>query len=337
MNVLILSATASAINYLKALAGQEGISLFATDTSPLAAGLYLPGVRPLLVPPARRLGAYGQALDRIIARHEIDILIPTSDHDMAGVMKLLHEGWDPPVAMFKPGYRTYRTLADKGRLTAALAQKGFPVPRLWEDGQAINFPVIIKPANEGGGKGVFLARDEKEFAMHKAAVEALFPGAPPIVQEYIPGGKGSIHVALLLYGRDGRIYGQAASQSKVTFMSWGGGGNAGYLVDAPGLLELAREMVASLGGWQGPLNLEFKRSQRDNRYYLMEANCRLNGYSYLTTMNDMNFPRAIVELLTSGRCEPLFPPPPLERKNFILGFRESSVSSWVNQSGNLDD
>ena len=37
----------------------------------------------------------------------------------------------------------------------------------------------------------------------------------------------------------------------------------------------------------------------------MEVNCRLNGYSYLTTMNGLDFPAAVVDLLTTGRTDHL--------------------------------
>ena len=75
-NVLILSATASAINVIKSLQGDPSLRLFVTDLSRYASGLYQSGVTPIIVPPARALDDYRVALDRVIARHEIDIVIP---------------------------------------------------------------------------------------------------------------------------------------------------------------------------------------------------------------------------------------------------------------------
>ena len=60
----------------------------------------------------------------------------------------------------------------------------------------------------------------------------------------------------------------------------------------------------------------------------MEANCRLNGYSYLTTMNGICLPRIVLALLTG---EPLPDAAPAEewRKDFVLGYRETLVDRWV--------
>src|SRR5262245_46431338 len=109
MKVLVLSATASAINYQKALAHRRGLTLYMSDANPYAGGLYGGTVKPLVVPRARDLARYRDALDDLIRRHAIDVLLPTSDHDVEGVMELCQGGWSPPVAMFRPDYKVYRT------------------------------------------------------------------------------------------------------------------------------------------------------------------------------------------------------------------------------------
>lgn len=326
MKILVLSATASAINYIKALSGRPDLELLVSDASRFASGLYYPGVTPLVIPPARRLEAYHAALQAIIEQHGVQVLIPTSDHDMAGVMELLHRGWDPPVHMFRPDFQTYRLLADKGALNQRMLELGFAAPRLYRKPPQRGYPLVVKPAREGGGKGVFVVGGRRELEARCRSVGRAY-GQDLVLQEYIPGGLGSIYVALLLYGPDGLLYGQAASNSSLTYLTWGGGGNAGGLVDEPELLDQARQIIQALGGWQGPVNLEFKRHAGNGRFYLMEANCRLNGYSYLTTMNQMNFPAAVVDLLTRGTTEPLIPAE--QRRNFILGFRERLVEQWA--------
>ena len=63
-NVLVLSATASAINVIKSLQDEPDIKLFVSDISRYASGLYQSGVTPIIVPPARALDEYRAALDR---------------------------------------------------------------------------------------------------------------------------------------------------------------------------------------------------------------------------------------------------------------------------------
>jgi carbamoylphosphate synthase large subunit len=331
MNVLVLSATASAINYLKALAGRSGLRLFLSDASPYASGLYAPGVTPVLLPRARDLDRYREALERALRQYHIDVLIPTSDHDMEGTMELRQRGWDPAVAMFRPDYAVFRTLTHKCRLMEALQARGRLVPRTYRDAAEVRFPAVVKPAREGGSKGVWIVRDHGELLDRVALVRESFQGEV-VLQEYIPGETGSIYVALLLYGQDGKVYGEAASHSHLTFMTWGGGGNAGALVDEPELLAQARDIIDALGGWAGPVNLEFKRHQDNGRFYLMEVNCRLNGYSYLTTMNGLNFPAAALDLLQTGRTGYLSVSPSGPARNFVVGFRELPVKDWCSDA-----
>ncbi|HEX3146648.1 MAG TPA: ATP-grasp domain-containing protein [Gemmataceae bacterium] len=328
MNVLVLSATASAINYQKALASRSDLRLFFTDASPYAASLYGAGVTPLIVPRARDLAAYREALDRIIAENKIDLLIPTSDHDIEGVMELLHSGWNPPVRMFKPDYAVYRTLTHKANLMHALERAGLRTIRVYVSPDDVQYPAVVKPAREGGSKGVWIVQNRKELNDKLTILRPRF-GDDLVMQEFIPGDTGSIYVVLLLYGHDGKLHGEAASHSHLTFMTWGGGGNAGSLVDEPAVLEQAKDMVAKLGGWRGPINLEFKRHSGTGDFYPLEVNCRLNGYSYLHTMNGMNFPAAVVDLLHGKDPGVLRLRPEQELKNFVVGFREKPVDNWA--------
>jgi predicted ATP-grasp superfamily ATP-dependent carboligase len=331
MNILVLSATASAINYRNALAGQPGLRLFMSDASRFASGLYGAGLTPLLVPRARDLDRYRAALDELIAQHAIDVLIPTSDHDMEGVMELQHRGWNPPVKMYRPNYDTYRTLTHKSRLMEALAERGLLHPATYQRPEDARFPAVVKPAREGGSKGVWIVRDRQELDDRLQTIRTAYKG-DVVLQQYIPGGTGSIYVALLLYGQDGTLHGEVASHSHLTFMTWGGGGNAGSVVEEPALLAQAKQIIAALGGWAGPVNLEFKRHEATGEWYLMEVNCRLNGYSYLYTMNGLNFPAAVVELLATGKTKFLSLTKHQSPRNFVVGFRELPVEDWVSDA-----
>ena len=328
LNVLVLSSTASAINYKNSLANDQECRLFFTDVSRYAAGLYDERIIPLLIPPARDHDNYRQALDRIIETHQIDVLIPTSDHDMEGVATLLTKGWNPRVKMFRFDTGKFFLYTNKKKLARKVEELGYVSARLFKKGEQVDLPVVIKPTREGGGKGVWIVDNESDYREKLALVQQQY-GDDLVVQEFIPGGTGSIFVVLLLFGQDGELYGEAVTRSSLTFMTWGGGGNAGCIVDKPDLLAYAKVILHSLGGWQGPINMEFKQHSENGKYYLMEINCRLNGYSYLTTMNGLNFPRAIIDLLVHGTTKNISPADIKERKNFILSYRETIVNDWA--------
>jgi predicted ATP-grasp superfamily ATP-dependent carboligase len=260
--------------------------------------------------------------------NSIDILIPASDYDVETLMRLIHQGWQPKVKMFHPPYEAYEVLADKGKLAERTKQLGFCVPQVYTQLDQIQYPLIIKPARESGSKGVFVVKEKEEFVSALTAVKRMY-GNEVVLQEYIPGGTGSIHMCVLLYGEDARVYGEVVGRSLLTFKTWGGGGNAGTIADEPELINQAKEIIASCGGWRGPICLEFKKHSSTGKFYLMEANCRLNGYSYLFTMNGLNFPAAVIDLLTKKATPYLSFSHKQQLKKFVLGFREKLVSEWV--------
>jgi predicted ATP-grasp superfamily ATP-dependent carboligase len=325
MNVLVLSATAAAINVLLSLKDIPDLRLFVTDADPYAAGLYYNFVTPIVIPRARDSEKYRKALEHILTEYNIEMLLPSSDHDMEGIMELISHGWEPNVKMFRPDYKIYRTLSDKLALNSALSKNGFLVPKCFSSNESLQFPVVVKPTREGGGKGVYLVDNAQECALKLAEIRARF-GDSYIIQEYIPGGAGSIYMVVLIYGQDGKMYGESVTQSHRTFYTWGASGIAGTIVHEPEAAALAQSMIASLGGWVGPINLEFKRHAENRRFYLMEANCRLNGYSYLNTMNGLNFPKAMYELLVEGCTSPLSYKQLSQPINFVYGLREKPIA-----------
>jgi len=328
--ILILSGTASAVNYVKSLDSIQGLSLFVTDASRYASLLYSSEITPFVIPLARNSKEYQKALDAIIEEQSIDVMIPTSDHDMEGVMQLINNGWNPPVLMFKPDFETYHRLTHKGDLVRSLDGLGLEVPKLYTSLDMVDFPVVLKPPREGGSKGVWILDNQERLQKKYEEIVQTY-GEDVVLQEYIPGESGSIYLALLLYDQKGELCGEIATRSTSTLMTWGGGGISGEVVDEPELLETAKTIIASCGGWKGPVNLEFKKHADTGLFYLMEVNCRLNGYSYLTSMNGLNFPKAIIELLTNGHTEYLSLDKIKERKNFIISFRERHFDSFLDK------
>ena len=325
--VLVLSAIASAINYIESLSGDPSIELHATDADRFSPGFYRPGVKPHCVPPARDTMRYRAALDRIIEAEGIDAVIPTSDYDMEGATAYLRDGWEPRAALFRPSFETFRNLNDTSVL-AGILDGVLPHlrPRTFRAGHDMTdatFPLVLKPLNLSGGRGVVFVDDRATLNEAAQRMQSRY-GANFVAQEFIPG---QTYVSTLIYDHDGRLVAGAAMRSTMTFFTWGGGGIAGEMVEQSDLLEIAQQVVAACGGWRGPVNLEWRRHPDTGRFYVLEANCRLNGYSYLTTMNGLNLPRIVLDTLL-GRpiSTPLAVPP---TRNFVIGYREEAVDDWV--------
>jgi carbamoyl-phosphate synthase large subunit len=332
-NILILSGTASAINYINSLVHDSDVRLHVTDSNAYCPGLYFPGVIPHWMPRARDTQRYRAELDRLLADHAIDVLIPTSDYDAEGVMHYLREGWAPMVAMFRPSYDAFHVLSDKGRLMARVRER-MPavVPLTCADEQAaqeLAMPVVVKPIGESGGKGVSIVRQRGDLAAAVQRVQGLF-GNRFVIQQFIPG---RTYVATMVYDQEGRLVCGVGMRSHRTFFTWGGGGCAGEMVDEPEMLKLTDDVVQTCGGWCGPINFEWRKHAETGTFFLMEANCRLNGYSYLTTMNGVCLPRIVLALLT-GDPLPQVSKPSERNRNFTLGFRETLVENWIQPATN---
>jgi predicted ATP-grasp superfamily ATP-dependent carboligase len=326
-NVLVLSGTASAINYIHTLVGMEDLRLHVTDSNLFCPGLYVAGVTPHRIPQARDKVRYRDALDYLLREHFIDVLIPTSDYDVEGVMHYLHDGWAPQVAMFRPPYESFLTLSDKARLMMRINER-LPeaAPVTWNEADAarLQMPVVVKPRAESGGKGVSIVYNTDQL---DAAIQRIreFVADQFLIQQFIPG---RTYIISMVYDQRGELIVGAGMRSHRTFFTWGGGGCAGEMVDEPDMLRLSAEVVKVCGGWCGPINLEWRRHADSGAWYLIEANCRLNGYSYLATMNGVPFPRIVLALLTGERL-PAISKPSERTRNFVLGFRETLVEKWI--------
>jgi len=136
-------------------------------------------------------------------------------------------------------------------------------------------------------------------------------------------------MATLLFARDGRRVADILMRSALTLFTWGGGGNAGRVVRDEEASSLARRVIESVPGWEGPVCVEMRRHESTGKLFVMEANCRLNGYSYLATMNGLDFPDMVVDLLLDRPVATSVEPWTRDSETFVLGFREKIVEKLI--------
>src|SRR5690606_454375 len=120
------------------------------------------------------------------------------------VVELLHRGWKPRPLLFKPSYTAFRILGNKARLMSFLRDKHVVIPATYGWEELPPLPVVVKPTTEGGAKGVYTATNEAEFRGAVERVRRAY-GDDIVVQEFVPGGVGSIHMVLMLYDQRGRL------------------------------------------------------------------------------------------------------------------------------------
>ena len=87
------------------LGSDPDLRLHVTDSNPYCPGLYMAGVTPHWLPRARDTQRYRAALDNLLEKHAIDVLIPTSDYDVEGVVHYLRDGWTPKAYLVSSAVR----------------------------------------------------------------------------------------------------------------------------------------------------------------------------------------------------------------------------------------
>jgi hypothetical protein len=168
-------------------------------------------------------------------------------------------------------------LCRKERFNRACVQHGILVPEEYvcsslEEAQSaagkLGFPVMLKTPSDAGGYGVRCAIDPASLEEQYQALTIQSPGALS-VQQHISGQQGGFYVM----ARHGtvvqgyafhRLHAWPGRMSPTSAMS---------LVESPDLEDLAGR-VAGMTGFHGVFGLDWIRSDRDGRIYVLEMNPR---------------------------------------------------------------
>lgn len=305
--VLVTPAAASSLGVIDGLLRGTSHDLVAADASPHAPGFLREGVTRYTIPRVAEGEAYRERLLEIVRSESVDVFVPGSDRDVLAVSPY-RDRFREETNLLLPDHESIETATDGLTSVRLAAEAGVPTPDTYGSLSAVPtdeavYPLVVKPRRSEGGRGVHRVsdRDALEFAVETIRAG----GSEPVVQSRIPGGTGTMHVVGLLYNRNGTAVNAFVSRSRRTKFSWGGGGVVGEPVaDAPALLEFATRIVDALGGWVGPINMEFKIDQRDGTPTFIEINPRLWGYNYVATVNGTNFPSRLIDVALGRDVEP---------------------------------
>lgn len=114
------------------------------------------------------------------------ILIPHASF----VAYMGHEAVEKLDIMYYGNKKILRWEADRTAERKWLKNAGLTLPKIFDDPADIDRPVIVKFHGAGGGKGYFLARDEKDF---KQKIKPYSKEANYVIQEYIIGVPMFVH------------------------------------------------------------------------------------------------------------------------------------------------
>jgi FMN phosphatase YigB (HAD superfamily) len=118
----------------------------------------------VVVPPVADRAAMAGALRHLCETLSVDIVFPTTDHDLPIVAELASAWRGAGIVVAASPPRLLEAWADKVRLIEALRDAGLPVLPLIATGVEPTFPVIGKPRRGWGGRGIVSAHTAAEHA-----------------------------------------------------------------------------------------------------------------------------------------------------------------------------
>ncbi|MGW6559085.1 ATP-grasp domain-containing protein [Streptomyces hydrogenans] len=276
----------SGVCFLRALDGAA--ERYAADLDPNGAGLYLvPRAYRMLMPPGAAPG-YAEALLRLCARHEIDVLVPTVDAELVALAHAARAFEAAGVRVLVSSAEALETCLDKWRLAEACqGAVRLPDTRLVGAPGAAEpvggFPAIAKPRTGSGSRGIVLVHSAGELA-------GLPQDGSYLLQEFLPGTEYSVDVLTDAAGRVVAAVPRARDKTDSGIVV------AGRVLDLPELSGIAEDTVRTLG-LRGVLNVQV-REDRAGKAALLEVNPRPPGGMSLTVAAGVDMPKwAVASLL----------------------------------------
>jgi len=271
----------------------------------LESGIYAPDgpnvVYRLPYPSAGSDALLGR-LDEILAEQPLDLLIPTLDTELQGLLKLHDELVRRGVRMLLPRQESYKAcrkseLPELGRRCGAKTPASFNAADengLLAAAAKIGFPLMVK----GPYYGAQRVYDERTLVQCFAQTIAAW-GGPVVAQECIVGGEFNV---MAVADGEGEVAGLCALRK--TILTDKGKGFGGITVRDERLQATALDLIRGLK-WRGPLELEFIQQDSSEEFYLIEINPRFPAWVDFPSAFGHNLPALVVERLINGRMPKL--------------------------------
>lgn len=200
--------------------------------------------------------------------------------------------FEPAILLAAPQFASIELVTPKDRLTALAKEHGLDIPETWipasfealrEITPKLDYPVIVKPADGAGGRGVSCVGSAKE--VESTAAELGFD-PPPLIQQCIDGDDYCVAVL----ASAGELKAIMAYRNLTRFPREAGAGAVRETVDAkPFRAETEKLLTATR--WDGVAQLDFRWSgdERDTPK-LIEVNARFWAGVFHSVESGVDFP-----------------------------------------------
>ena len=242
--------------------------------------------------PAKNPQAAASALEEYFSKNTFDAVIPIGLEMTAFFIQ--HAGRFRVPTML-PGAESFAIAGDKSKTFQFAESAGVRIPRTFfaADYRHAGLPCVFKHPRTG----VLIAqsRPEAEAIVSRLGSEL----CRYVVQEFIPGRNGFGYFGFYV---DGVEHGYFMHERLMQFPIEGGPSVEARSFYDEKLHDAGRRVLTGLK-WHGVAMVEFKRSDSDGEYYLMEVNPKFWGSLDLAIQSGCNFPVWVLNYILRRTCE----------------------------------
>ncbi len=222
----------------------------------------------------------------LLAREALAGIVTTASDAALGTHRALAIRYGLPYA---PADRAVRASMDKTYFRHVVAECGLPTyrwvagtdrDRLTVDAKELPLPLVVKPTDASGGKGITVVTGYEQLTAAIDAARALSRSGLVLVEEYVDGR----HYAVEIWMRDGAAHFVPVTEKRMTPLP--AMVTTGHLIPArltPSTMDVVRRTLArlctALGITDGPANFDFILTA-DGEMYVVEVGARLGGNAY---------------------------------------------------------
>jgi hypothetical protein len=245
-------------------------------------------------------------LKQFCSDQRIEVILPGFDAMVLALSRHKDSFAKAGISMPVPDYDVAIRGIDKSNLLSCIKAAGLPYPRTvilrserdLKKIAGLRFPVIAKPTIGHGARGVLVydrpPQDWRDLQRRLRRTKLL-------VQEYVPGGPGSIFGCCFLLDDRHEIKLAFQQQSLRTEFEFGGAALTGVSVWNPKLHHYGERLIREIGPWKGIVMLEFKQHAESGEFFAMDCNARLWGLSSMAQDSGLSFPFGAVLVARNQR------------------------------------
>jgi predicted ATP-grasp superfamily ATP-dependent carboligase len=206
--------------------------------------------------------------------------------------------------VFVPDFNTIETCLNKDKTYFFLGDKDINLPTTWSFSDLdqlkaslseIRFPVVLKSKNEINKTEAIYIYDSVQL-LRSASSFYISHSDFPLIQEYIEGEAYGFFAFYL----NGKCQSYFMHRRVREYPASGGSSTCAESIFDDELFDQGSRIL-NLLNWHGIAMVEFKKSKKDNKFYLIEVNPKFWGSHDLAIASGVNFPLELINYISNNK------------------------------------